>query len=133
MSVAANTATTQRTGTVTIAGQTFTVTQNAAPCTFASTRPPGTSPAAGESTSVAVTARRAARGPATSAASWIGITAGATGSGNGTVTMSVAANPAASIAHGTVTIGGQTVHRHPERGALHLRDQPDDPHLAGRG
>ena len=84
MSVAANTATTQRTGTVTIAGQTFTVTQNAAPCTFASTRPPHLA-GRGESTSVGVTAAAGCTWAATSAASWIGITAGATGSGNGTV------------------------------------------------
>ena len=107
MSVAANTATTQRTGTVTIAGQTFTVTQNAAPCTYAISPTTRTSPAAGESTSVAVTAAAGCTWSATSAASWIGITAGATGSGDGTVTMSVAANPAASIRTGTVTIGGQ--------------------------
>jgi YVTN family beta-propeller protein len=43
---------------------------------------------------------------ATSDASWITITAGATGSGNGTITFSVAANTGVERS-GTITIGGQ--------------------------
>ena len=42
--VAANTGTTSRTGTMTIGGQTFSVTQAGAPCTFTISRPHRTSP-----------------------------------------------------------------------------------------
>src|SRR5439155_6588273 len=46
---------------------------------------------------------------ATSTASWISITAGASRSGNGQASFSVAANAATSDRTGTLTIAGQTV------------------------
>ncbi|MGD0235529.1 MAG: BACON domain-containing carbohydrate-binding protein, partial [Syntrophorhabdales bacterium] len=45
---------------------------------------------------------------AASNASWITITSGSSGSGNGTVTYTVAANSATSSRSGTMTLGGQT-------------------------
>jgi Viral BACON domain len=45
---------------------------------------------------------------ATSDASWIGITAGSSGVGNGSVSYSVAANPSTTPRSGTMTIGGRT-------------------------
>jgi len=45
---------------------------------------------------------------ATSNASWISITSGSTGTGNGTVSYSVLANPNAASRTGTLTIAGQT-------------------------
>ena len=41
-------------------------------------------------------------------ARWITVTAGATGSGNGTVNYSIAANAGTTSRTGTMTIGGQT-------------------------
>src|SRR5688500_8866263 len=56
-SAAANAATAARTGTITIAGRTFTVTQNGVPaCTYTITPASRTAVAAGESTSVGATA-----------------------------------------------------------------------------
>ena len=87
--VAANTGP-DRTGTLTIAGRTFTVTQ-ASGCTYA-INPTKQSVNDGESQGGPVTVSAAAGCGWTAAShdSWITITAGATGSGNGTVRFRVA-------------------------------------------
>ncbi|MQA30720.1 MAG: hypothetical protein GEU82_12930, partial [Luteitalea sp.] len=99
-----------RTGTLTIAGRTFTVTQTAAPaaCTYTIT-PAGQSLAAGggAGTPVAVAAAAGCTWTAASGVPWITVTSGATGSGNGTVGFSVAANTGAART-GTLTIAGRT-------------------------
>lgn len=108
--VAANTATTPRSGTLNISGQTFTVNQAAASptCTISIDPTSQSVPAAGiTGLSVTVTAPSGCSRPATSNATWITVTNGASGSGNGTVTLNVAANTAGART-GTVTIGGQT-------------------------
>jgi hypothetical protein len=108
--VAANTGA-ARTGTVTIAGQTFTVTQAAAPpvptCTYVIAPTSASPAAAGGTGSVTVTAGATCAWTAASSAAWITITAGAAGTGNGTVDYSVAANTGAART-GMVTIAGQT-------------------------
>src|SRR5204862_5331608 len=92
-----------RTGTLTIAGQTFTVTQ-AANCTFAIDPTSATVPAQGGGGSVAVTGGAGCAWTASSNAPWLSITSGATGTGNGTVQFSAAAwGPRA----GMLTIAGQ--------------------------
>lgn len=103
--VAANTGP-QRTGTMVAGGQTFTVTQTGG-CAYAispSSQNVGTS---GGTASVAVTAPAGCSWNATSNAGWIGLTSGSSGSGNGTVQLTVAANADAER-RGTVTIAGQT-------------------------
>ena len=107
-SVAGNTATAGRTGTMTIAGQTFTITQAGAACTYSLTPTSDTSPAAGESATASVSTVAGCGWTATSGASWITITGGASGSGNGTVGYSVAQNTAGSQRTGTLTIAGQS-------------------------
>jgi hypothetical protein len=105
-SVAVNGTGSQRVGTVTIAGQTFTVTQAAA-CSFSIT-PTGVSvAAAGVSSGVAVTAGTGCAWTAVSNDAWTTVTSGASGSGNGTTSYSVAANTS-SQRTGTITIAGQT-------------------------
>jgi hypothetical protein len=78
-------------------------------CTFSlsatSERVPG-SPTAG---SVNVTAAPGCAWNATSNATWIAISSGASGSGSGTVHFSIAANASAAVRTGTLTIGGQTL------------------------
>jgi len=109
-SVTASTSTSSRTGTLTIAGLTFTVTQTgAAPACTYSISPATASPGAAATTgSVAVTATSGCSWTAASSAGWISITSGASGTGNGTVGYSVAANTGASSRTGTLTIAGQT-------------------------
>ena len=109
-SIAANTTTTARSGTLNIGGQTFTVNQAGATQTCTVTINPTSQsvPAAGATgISITVTAPAGCARPATSNATWITVTSGATGSGNGTITLNVAANTGGARA-GTVTIGGQT-------------------------
>ena len=79
-SVSANTATASRTGTLTIAGATFTVTQAAAPCSFSISPATGQSvAAAGGSGTVTVTTTAGCAWTASSAASWLTISSGASG------------------------------------------------------
>ena len=96
-----------RSGTVTIAGKTFTVTQGDA-CTYALSPTSQNIPAAGGSGSVAVTSGTGCTWTALSNAAWVTITSGASGSGNGTVGYSVAAESTGASRTGTLTIGGQT-------------------------
>lgn len=108
-SVAANTGLNSRNGTLTVAGQTFTVTQAGAPCTFSLSSTGASVAAAGGTTSANVTASNTAcTWAATSNAGWISVTAGATGTGNGSVGMNVAANTGTTSRTGTVSIAGQT-------------------------
>jgi bacillolysin len=96
-----------RAGTVTIAGQTFTVTQEASSCSY-SIDPTSASAAVGGGTgSVAVTGDAGCLWSAVSHDAWITVTSGASGSGNGSVGYSVAANTGAPRT-GTITIAWQT-------------------------
>ena len=109
-SIGSNTTTTARTGTLNIGGQTFTINQAGATQTCTVTINPTSQsvPAAGATgINIAVTAPSGCARPASSNATWITVTSGATGSGNGTVTLNVAANTGGART-GTVTIGGQT-------------------------
>ncbi|MBI3654272.1 MAG: hypothetical protein HY231_24860 [Acidobacteria bacterium] len=109
-SVGVNLTLTQRTGTLTIAGQTFTVTQAAATpnCAYAIAPAASQIGASGGNGSVAVTTANGCAWTATSNASWLAISAGASGNGNGTVNFSAAANPGSAARTGTLTIAGQT-------------------------
>ena len=107
-SVAANPSSSQRIGTVTIAGQTFTVTQQGALCSYTITPTSNSVTSAATTGSVNVSSPTGCSWTATSNDSWITITAGTSGSGNGAVTYSVAANAAGASRTGTMTIAGQT-------------------------
>ncbi len=106
-SVAANTGA-SREGTLTVAGQAVTVTQ-AGNCTVTPS-PLDFSIAAAGATGrvVTVSAGGGCGWTATSNASWLTITAGASGSGGGSVTFSVAANTGGGRS-GTLTVAGQAV------------------------
>ena len=94
-----------RSGTLTIAGRTFTLNQGQG-CTFALSESSFNAPMGGGNGSVNVTAGSGCAWTATSNAGWLSITSGASGSGNGTVAFTAAANsgPARS---GSLTIAGQ--------------------------
>jgi glucose/arabinose dehydrogenase len=108
--VDANTSASPRTGTMAIAGQTFTVNQAAAaPCTYSISPASATYPKAGGGASVAVTASTGCNWTAVSNADWITISGGASGSGNGTVTYAVAEYTGKpKKRNGTITIAGET-------------------------
>jgi len=103
--VAAN-AGASRAGTVTIAGQTLTVNQ-AASCSY-SINPSSASIKAdgGNGPAVTVTAAAGCSWTAASNDAWITVTAGASGTGNGSVSFKVSKNGGAQRT-GTLTIAGQ--------------------------
>jgi all-beta uncharacterized protein/BACON domain-containing protein len=105
LTVAAN-SDTDRSGTATIAGQTFTVNQSNG-CTFTLSPSSQTMPAAGGSASFAVNTNPSCAWTTTSNAGWLSVTAGLSGSGPGTVRFSATANTGAART-GTITAGGQT-------------------------
>lgn len=106
--VAANTSSIARSGTITIGGATLTVNQAGVPC-VPSINPTSQSMAGpgGVGTPVAVTAAPGCAWTSTSNAAWLTITAGVSGIGNGTVGFHVAPNTLTSRT-GTLTIAGRT-------------------------
>ncbi len=117
-SVSANTTGSTRTGTITIGRQTITVTQNGSttcaytlfPTSSLFTVSPNRTPFGDMSNvgTVAVTSSSGCPWIATSNASWITISGGSVGNGEGTVSYSASANTTGSTRTGTLTIGGQT-------------------------
>jgi len=106
--VSGNTNTMERSGTITIAGQTFTVTQLLGGCTFSLSPKNAKYTAAGGSKTVKVKASLTdCVWTATTTNEFITITAGASGLGNGAVNYTVAANTNTTAVTGSITIGGQ--------------------------
>lgn len=97
---------TQRSGTLTIAGQTFSVTQSGAQCDYNITPALVIAEPAGASGSVEV--RSNCSWTATPKDSWISIVSGGSGEGNGTVSWAASANKSGSQRTGAITIGSQT-------------------------
>jgi len=97
-----------RSGTITVAGTTFTITQAGAGCTYGIS-PTSASPTfSAGSGAVSVTADAGCNWTAVSNnTSWLTITAGSSGTGNGSVNYSYTANGTASRT-GTITIAGYT-------------------------
>jgi Glucose / Sorbosone dehydrogenase/Putative binding domain, N-terminal len=107
-SVAANTSGSPRTGTMTIAGKTFTVNQSGAACAYSISPTTVSFPNGGGTASVNVTAPSGCAWTAVSNDSWITINGGLSGNGPGTVTYTVApytGHPRTRT--GTLTIAGQ--------------------------
>jgi len=108
-SVSGNTNTSVRSGTITIAGETFTVKQAIGGCTFSLSPKDAKFKAAGGSATVKVKANLSdCAWTATTTNNFITITAGASGVGNDTVSYTVAANTNTTAVTGSITIGGET-------------------------
>lgn len=99
-----------RTGTISIAGQTFTVIQSSglSDCRPAISPASTSFQASGGTGSVTVTADGGCAWGAASNVPWITITSGGMGIGNGTVNYSVAANATGSSRKGKITVGNQS-------------------------
>lgn len=98
-----------RSGSVTIAGQLHTVTQEAAPCTFAVDPVALRVPFSGGRYAIAVTAPAWCQWGAVSQAPWIQITSGSAGAGSGTVMIEVSRRAVPLPRAGTLIVAGQTV------------------------
>jgi hypothetical protein len=98
-----------RSDTLLIAGQTFTVNQAAVlpTCSYTLSASGATVPLTGGTGSFNVTAPAGCSWTAVTGASWITINSGASGTGNGTVAFTAAANPGASRSD-TIVVAGQT-------------------------
>jgi hypothetical protein len=103
-----NLSTQTRTGTITIAGQIFTVLQagGGSDCTYSISPGSRSFGVSGGTGSLNVTVTGGCGWTATSNAEWITITSGSSGAGDGAVGYSVAANNG-PLRSGTITIAGQ--------------------------
>jgi hypothetical protein len=112
LQIQANTTQSARTGTVTIAGETLTVRQDAAPapqpaCTY-SIKPTEYDSGRGPDTiNIRVTTAAGCAWTATSPVPWVTVSQGSSGSGDGNVRLSVQANSGPRRT-ATLTIAGQT-------------------------
>ena len=97
-----------RTGTITVAGQVFTVSQDTGTGSYAIFPTARSHGAGAESSNVTVTAGIGCNWTAISNNGFITITSDSSGTGNGTVSYSVAANTSTNVLTGTMTIAGQT-------------------------
>jgi hypothetical protein len=116
--IAANTGP-ARSGTLTIAGQTVTIHQDAAPpppCTYGIAPENRDFPGSGGTGTVDVTAAAGCAWTATSHEAWITIVEGSNGNGAATVTYLVALNPGGTPRQGSLTIAGLT-HRVQQQGS----------------
>jgi all-beta uncharacterized protein/BACON domain-containing protein len=106
LTIAANTGS-ARTGTVSVAGHTVTINQGAT-CSYSLSPTSQQAPAGGGPGSVSVTAPAGCSWTAAvTSTPWVSITAGASGSGNGTVQYTIQPNAGATRT-GTLTIAGQS-------------------------
>jgi hypothetical protein len=106
--IAANADDSERIATITVGPSTFTVSQSGG-CSFTLTpASQGFNPPGGTG-SISVSAPPGCSWTATRSGSWITITSGASGSANGVVRYSVAANGGSTTRVGTLTIAGRPV------------------------
>ena len=100
----------QRVGTLSLAGQTFTVTQAAATsCAFGLSTGAISMSAAGGSSGLSVTTGAACDWTAVSDAAWVTITSGTPGSGTGNVGIQVAPNLTVAARVAILTVAGHSV------------------------
>lgn len=105
--VAVNSAATDRTGTLTVGGRTHTVVQKGIVCQPSLSGTSAAAAASGAIGNVGVSADPGCAWSAASEVSWITLTGGAAGSGNGSVAYNVAANPGSATRSGALVIAGQ--------------------------
>jgi len=105
--VASYTGTSTRTGHITVAGQTYTVTQTGVSCSYSLSPTSKSFTSSGGSGSFSVSAPSGCNWSASADQNWI-TGANESDSGNGTVIYNVTSNPGTSSRTGHVTVGGQT-------------------------
>jgi len=123
----------QRTGTLTIAGQTVNVTQLAVPCTTTISPTSISAPSSLTNGTVNVTSPTGCAWTAASTASWITITSGTAGAGPGTVSYTIAGNPATTARTGSLLVGGQTFNISQSGGSCTIGFNPSSTSVAAAG
>lgn len=105
-SVSTNTSGQARTGTISVAGFTVRVTQDTGSCTYTLSRSSIEAPYFATTGSISVSAPTGCTWTAASSASWLTISSGSSGSGNGTVNYSIASNSTGPARTARLTIAG---------------------------
>jgi len=108
VAVAANSGTASRTGSLTVAGQAVSVTQQGVTCAYTLLPASRTVDAAGATAAFDINTDAACAWTVAPTVSWLSLVSGGSGSGNATVTYRVAANPDAASRTGSLTVGGQS-------------------------
>ncbi|MBV9506775.1 MAG: hypothetical protein JO323_17415 [Acidobacteriia bacterium] len=108
-SVAANAQTAFRTGTLTVGGLTFTVTQPGVSCSYSISFGTMTATATGFTDTASVTTPAACTWTAASNVSWITVTPSGSKTGNGTITFALASNSGSGPRTGTITVAGYII------------------------
>jgi hypothetical protein len=123
-----------RTGALTVAGQTVSVTQQGESCAYMLLPPSRSFDALGGTASFDVTTAPACAWTSATAAPWLTLVSGQSGTGNGTVTYAVAPYAEASSRAANVTVGG-AVHAVTQSGvaSCSLSIDPDDETFAVSG
>jgi hypothetical protein len=106
-SITANPSHKSREGTLTIAGQTFTITQEGIDCSYSITPTSQSHSSNTETGAVQVSASGDCPWTASSNINWTNIVSGGSGNGDGTVTYAIMENTG-TTREGTLTIAGQT-------------------------
>jgi uncharacterized repeat protein (TIGR01451 family)/CSLREA domain-containing protein len=106
--VAVNGTGSQRSGTLTVAGLTFTVTQSGDVCSYALSPTQASVGQAATTGSVNVTTATGCGWKAVSNDSWIEVTSGSPGVGNGTFTYAVEVNATGAARTGSISVQNQT-------------------------
>ena len=107
-SISGNTGISLRTGTMTIAGEPFTVNQSGTSCTYSISSTSKTFTSTGGTGSVNTITSSGCSWTATNNDSWLTITSGSSGSGNGVVSYSVSKNEDKDSRTGQLSIAGHT-------------------------
>ncbi len=107
-SVTANTSTSQRTCVITVEGQTYTVIQSGAPCTYTLSPISQNFTFAGGNSYFNVQTLSGCNWTATESCTWVSITSGSSGSGTGAVNFSVDPNSTSSTRTCIIDVQGQS-------------------------
>ena len=107
--VAANTSTSPRTGTITVAGVIFTVTQAGVPCNASVGSPNVVPNTAGFAMTFPVSIASGCAWTATTNQAWLTLTSGASGTGNGSAVYEAAINTTGASRTATIVVAGVTM------------------------
>jgi hypothetical protein len=106
--VAANTATSPRTATITVGGETVRVTQAGLACSYTLSKSAFDLDSRVSAQTLTVTAPAGCAWTVSTSAPWI-VPAASSGAGNGTVTLNIDANTSPYPRNGSLTVAGQAV------------------------
>src|SRR4030095_7162756 len=96
-------------GDIVVNGERARIRQDPAPCAFELSATEQTIPAAGGTGRITVTARAVCAWTAQADVAWVVLTGGATGTGTGNVTFTIASNSGTTTRAASIVVAGQTV------------------------